>query len=168
MSESWCISIDEYAAGICEAIDNAAKLCLPKSGGVANKKSKGILGWNEYVKPYQAECKFWFGVWQAAGRPREGELFILKQNAHMQYKYSIGKLKRAKSQKLQNKFGGGDIFKEIKKFRGQNTTISNCIDGEVGAQNISDHFPEIYENLYSQQPLGEDFDKVQQNIQYPL
>ena len=29
-------SIDEYATGICEAIDNAAKLCLPKSGAVAN------------------------------------------------------------------------------------------------------------------------------------
>ena len=36
--------------------------------------------------------------------------------------------------------GGGDIFKEIKKFRGQSTTISNRIDGEVGAQNIGDNF----------------------------
>ena len=35
----------------------------------------------------------------------------------------------------------------------------------MGAQNIADHFPEIYENLYSQHTLGEDFDKVQQNIQ---
>ena len=95
---------------ICEAINNAAKFCLPTLGGVAKGKSKGILGWNEYVKPYQAESKFWFGVWQAAGRPR--------------------RLKRAKSQIVQDKFtqkflnGRGDIFKEIKKFRGQNTTIS--------------------------------------------
>ena len=36
---------------ICGAIDKAAKLCLPKSGAVANEKSKGILDWNEYVKP---------------------------------------------------------------------------------------------------------------------
>ena len=84
---------------------------------MANEKSKGILAWNEYVKPYQAESKFWFGVWQAAGRPREGELFILQRNTHMQYKYSIRRLKRAKSQLLQDKFtqkllnGGGDIFK---------------------------------------------------------
>ena len=76
-----------------------------------------------------------------------------------------------KYQILQDKFthkllnGGGDIFKEIKKFRGQSTTISNCIDGEVGAQNIAVHFQEIYENLYFQHTLGEDFDKVQQNIQ---
>ena len=32
------------------------------------------------------------------------------------------------------------IFKEIKKFRGQSKTISNCIDGEVRAQNITNHF----------------------------
>ena len=87
----------------------------------------------------------------------------------MQYKYSIRRLERAKSQILQDKFtqkllnGGGDIVKEIKIFRGQSTTISNCIEGEVGAQNIADHFLEIYENLYSQHTLGEeDFEKVQQ------
>ena len=83
----------------------------------------------------------------------------------MQYKYSIRRLRRAKSQILQLVNGGGDIFKEIKKFRGQCTTISNCIDGEVGAQNIANHFQEINENLYSQHTLGEDFDKVKQNIQ---
>ena len=70
---------------------------------------------------------------------REGELFFLQRNAHMQYKYSIRRLKRVKSQLLQDKFtqkllnGGGDIFKEIKKFRGQSTTISKCIVGGVGA-----------------------------------
>ena len=60
---------------------------------------------------------------------------------------------------------GGDIFKEIKKFRGQSTTITNWIDGKVGAQNIADHFQEMNKNLYSQHTLGEDYDKVQQNIQ---
>ena len=39
---------------------------LSRSGGVANEKSNGISGWNECVKPYQAESKFWFGVWQTA------------------------------------------------------------------------------------------------------
>ena len=85
--------------------------------------------------------------------------------------HSIKRSKRAKSQLFQDKFTqkllnrGGDIFKEIKKFRRQGTTISNCIDGEVGAQNIANHFQEINENLYSQYSLREDFDKVQQNIQ---
>ena len=66
--------------------------------------------------------------------PREGELFILQRNAHMQCKYFIRRLKRAKSQILQDKFtqkllnGGSDIFKEIKKLRRQSTTISNFID----------------------------------------
>ena len=52
-----------------------------------------------------------------------------------------------------------------KIFHGLSTTISNCIDGEFGAQNIVDQFLENYENLYSQHTLGEDFDKVQQNLQ---
>ena len=99
-------------------------------------------------------------------RPREGELFILQRNAHMQYNYSIRRLKRVKCQKIFTKKlhnGGGDKFTEIKKLRGQTSTIPNCIDWEVGAQTIADHFQEIYENLYSQHTLGEeDFEKVQQ------
>ena len=31
--------------------------------------------------------------------------------------------------------------------------------------NIANHFQEIYENLFSQHTVGEEFDKVQQNIQ---
>ena len=31
------------------------------------------------------QSKFWFMVWQSAGRLREGELFIFQRNAHMQY-----------------------------------------------------------------------------------
>ena len=90
--------------------------------------SKGISGWNEYVKPYQTKTKFWFWGWQAVGRPREGELFILQRNAYMQYKYSIRRLKRAKYRKTftkqcLNKWG--DEFKEIKKFHGQSKTIQN-------------------------------------------
>ena len=57
--------------------------------------------------------------------------------------------------------GEGYIYKEIKKFSGESTTISNCIDGEVGAQNIADNYQEIYENLYFQHTLGEYFDNVQ-------
>ena len=42
---------------------------------------------------------------------------------------------------------------------------NNFFVGEVGAQNIADHFQEIYESLYCQYTLGEDFDKMQLNIQ---
>ena len=72
----------------------------------------------------------------------------------MQYKYSIRRLKRAISQLLQVKFNQIPRSKQ-----------NNFIDGEVRAQNIADHFQEIYESLYSQHTLGEDFNKVQQNIQ---
>ena len=36
------------------------------------------------------------------------------------------------------------------------------LDREVEIQNVADHLKKIYENLWSQQTLGEDFDKVQQ------
>ena len=63
----------------------------------------------------------------------------------MQYKYSIRRLKRAISQLLQVKFNQIPWSKQ-----------NNFIDGEVRAQNIADHFQEIYENLFSQHTLEEE------------
>ena len=40
-----------------------------------------------------------------------------------------------------------DLFKEIKKHRKVNAKVVNSIDGKF--ENISEHFADIYENLYN-------------------
>ena len=65
--------------------------------------------------------------------------------------------------------GGGDIFqKKLRNSVDKAQQFQNVSMEKFGLrilQNIADQFQEIYENLYSQHTLGEDFDKVQQNIQ---
>ena len=162
--------IDQYATDICEAIDLAARDSLPAVGGGAARAGGVIPGWNEYVKPYQDESLFWDGVWKAAGSPNQGELFILHRDSKMQYKYAIRRLKRARNRIQHNKFasgllqGGVNIFSEIKKFRGQTQTLSSSIDGAVGSQDISEHFSDIYEDLYSKHTLGEEFQRINEEI----
>ena len=154
--------IESFVMDICEAVDTAAHECLPMVGG-AQQNPRGVPGWNEFVKPYRDESLFWDGLWKAAGSPPDGELFVNSRQSKMQYKYAVRRLKRTRNTLLQDKFidtlldGGTNIFKEIKKFRGQNRVISSCIDGEVGAQNIANHFSGIYSELYSRHSLDENF-----------
>ena len=60
---------------ILEAMENAGRDCLPKSGGggTAGMKPK-IPGWSEHVKPYSDECNFWYKTWVSAGKPAYGDL----------------------------------------------------------------------------------------------
>ena len=158
--------VDEYATSVCEAVDSASKKCLPVSGRAAPQGRRGIPGWSEYVKPFQEESKFWHGVWLAAGSPNQGELYNLYRSTKMQYKYAVRRLKRATYNIQQDKFvqgllnGGVNIFSEIKKFRGQTSTLSSCIDGEVGSDNISNNFSQIYSELYSKHTHGVEFEEM--------
>ena len=48
---------------------------------------KRTAGWEEFVKPYQDESKFWFSVWVSAGKPNNGDLYRVMKQANAQYKY---------------------------------------------------------------------------------
>ena len=92
------------------------------------------------------------------------------QSSKCHYKYAVRRLKRA-NQSIQNdKFvqgvlkGGVDIFKEVKKLRGQTRNCSSRIDNEVGSKNIANHFAGIYSELYSRHKHGPDFIKMENDI----
>ena len=53
----------------------------------------------------------------------------------------------------------------MKKFRGQQKTVSSRIDEVVGSSNIADHFADKYKDLYSKCELGEEFHNLRKNIE---
>ena len=70
--------IEEYTINILEAMEKAGDECLPKTGGTGGSKigsKPRVAGWNEHVKPYSEEYKFWYQTWMSAGKPIIGDLF---------------------------------------------------------------------------------------------
>ena len=164
-------AIEEYCSDVLEAIENTAKNNLPLSGSCkGDSKSNTTPGWNEHVRPYQQEAKFWFSVWESSGKPNVGDLFEIMKNSKMQYKYAVRRLKRAGDSIQGDKFvqellkGGKNIFEEIKQFRGKSKVCSSTIDGEVGSENIAEHFANIYSELYSRVKLDDEFEKLAEEI----
>ena len=122
------------------------------------------------MKPYQTESLFWHGLWSAANTPTAGPLFEAMRQSKNQYKYAVRRLKNA-GDKVQNDLfvnsllnKKSNIFKEIKKFRGNGESTSSRIDEEVGSSNIANHFASIYRDIYNKVELGEKFDKLSNDI----
>ena len=137
-----------------------------------NSKSKKftISGWNDHIKPYADDSKFWYQLWQASGRPNYGEIFINMRLSRRQFKYAVRRLKRCQ-EKIQNeKFikcllaNEGDVFQEIKKLRAKSKNFSNRIDDQVGANAIAQRFASIYENLYNKVELGNKVDQMKEAV----
>ena len=76
-SHAHSAQIEDYSMSVLQAIESSCETCLPTSSRSSNgKPRKGILpGWNEYVKSYADENRFWTSVWRSAGRPNYGTTF---------------------------------------------------------------------------------------------
>ena len=162
-------SIEEYTLDVLQAVETCAQDCLPSTGG-GHGRVQPTAGWTEYVKPFCEESKFWSSIWYSSGKPSTGPLYELMRSSKSQYKYAVRRLKRV-NDKIQNeKFvkqilkGGANIFQEIRKFRGNSRPCSSRIDEEVGSQNISEHFAQIYGELYNRSPHSDAFDGLCTNI----
>ena len=107
-------------------MEQAGRESLPiiKTG----KSSKVTMpGWNEHIKPYSDEAKFWHQLWLSAGRPLFGDIFINMKFSKKQFKFAIRRLKRCR-EKIQNeKFltslleNNGNFYDEIRKNERQNS-----------------------------------------------
>ena len=88
------------------------------------------------------------------------------------YKYAIRRTRKSAEHAQNNAFlnriinaESGDIFQEIKKFRGHQRVLSSRIDEQVGSKQIADHFASKYQKLYSKSQLGTKFDLVNDKVQ---
>ena len=147
---------DEYLDKIVSAMENACETALPKATtktGLKNDKSKKVAGWNDEVKKHQDDAQFWFAIWNSAGRPINCELHRIMKRTRNIFHLVLRKCRKSEDKIKSNKLleaclnNDKNIFDEIKKLRKCNTDVVNSIDGE--AENVENHFANIYENLYT-------------------
>ena len=122
-----------------------------------------IPGWNACVKPFQNESRFWYSLWESAGKPIhssvpgvEHDLFTFMKASRNQYHYAVRRtqnnLNSIENDKVVAKMGSPGMFEEIKKScRNRKSDVTAVIDAVHGAGNISNHFKNIYEELYNEQ-----------------
>ena len=122
----------------------------------SNRQAKNLPGWNDHVQPLKEDSIFWKAVWESAGRPIDTELHRVYKNCRNKYKYSIRKVRNLEMTLRKNKFLDAclnnkvsDILQEIKTLRSPNSKCANNIDGKSNSEDISNHFKNLYKDIYN-------------------
>ena len=93
-----------------------------------------------------------------------------------QYHYAVRRCKKAAHEINNDKYveallkGDIDLFEAVKKGRIKNRECATKVDGHKGAENISNHFRNQYEELYNQQSsrveMGELLDSINDDMEH--
>ena len=155
---------DEFMLEMLQVVENCASTNLPKPKQ-NRKRSKGsILAWSEEVQPFKEDAQFWHQVWISAGKPLITQLHLIMKRTRNIYHYQIRKCKQAALKIKKNTLldscinNNGDIFVELKKLRNKDPDRTTVIDGKDA--NISNHFADIYNNLYNSTDDQEDVEEL--------
>ena len=96
-----CHDIDEATSNLLGAmVDSAWDNLESTKGSTGDQSSREhiIPGWNDMVKPYQGEARFWYSIWTSAGKPLhsstpgvEHDLFINMKSSRNQYHFAVSR-----------------------------------------------------------------------------
>ena len=147
------ILVDIYTLEILEVITKSVQNNIPHTNPSVTKKI--IPGWKDIIKPYKDQARFWYSIWESAGRPQNTNLHIIMKNTRNKFHYMLRKVQKKEKLLRKDKFvteclsgNVNNILKEIKQIRQQNNA-ANTVDGKSGSRNIAEHFKELYSDLYN-------------------
>ena len=156
---------------VLSALDDAVESNIPKVKS-ENKKSN-TPGWTEYVKPIQSDMRFWHSIWISLGKPRNSVVHNIYRHLRRQYIYAHRHIKKQEREIRNEKFlevasEGNllDILKTLRTQRGSNNkSLPNSVDNISGDSNVSEHFRNIYYNIYNVHLTNMDlFEAIETNI----
>ena len=89
------IDIDNVYSSLSESIDKSVKNNIPLSQNNSHEKKYHdyvISGWNEYVKPFREDAKFWHSIWVSLGKPLNSEVFHIMKRTRNRFHFVVRKI----------------------------------------------------------------------------
>ena len=151
----------DVLCSVVESSHTVIPLAGGSRGGGQNKSgltSGCVPGWEEEVKSFQEEARFWHAAWQSNGRPNRGDLHTAMARSRNQYHYAVRRASKSVEQhKAKSLFqaalaGDMDLIKEMKNVKSgcrANTELPDNVGGAEGEEEICDKFRQVYSSLYN-------------------
>ena len=124
-------------------------------------KSKIISGWNDYVKPFRDEAKFWKKLYEDLGKPNDSIVADQMRLSKREYHYAVRRVKSNKNLIKRCNFlnallqGDRNFFDEVRRIKGTSKNSASVIDGLTCESEIASLFAEKYEGLFNSQNYDE-------------
>ena len=134
---------------------------------------KIIPGWNDHVKEYAREAKYWHDVWVRDGKKRGGDIAEKKRISRLQYHYAIRcvkqenerirNIKMAEAISLNNSRA---LWDEARKMTKTNNNLPIMMDGSTDTNEIANIFSNRYNTLYNSVGYAShDMDQLKKDIE---
>ena len=141
--------------------------CIPTCGVPDNSRPnftlKAIPGWDEFVEPLHKEALFWHKHWKDCGKPHTGLEAELHRITRARYHKAIRGVIRDHDSIVMERMANAildsnhrDLWREVKKIKGRNNTVSANVDGFTTDSDIAAVFSRKYDNLYNSVPYSTD------------
>ena len=147
-------NLNRVSEELMETIEESVKKNIPYTSNRKGKKS--TPGWTTFVAPYKEDADFWDAIWDSAGRPQNTELHRIARHTKYKYHRVLKKVKNSETQIRQSKFLSevldgkvNNILKEVKRLRGNSSKPTSNIDGQCHPQDISNHFKNLYQQIFN-------------------
>ena len=135
----------------CKASDH-----FPVTCATSNNKAKCIPGWNMYVSEFRKEALSWHHIWKAQGRPHTGEVANMHRVSRAKYHRAVRYVKRNSDKLRMERMADAivsnnsrDLWGEVKRIKGSNSTVASNIDGCSNNEDIAQLFCNKYDDLYN-------------------
>ena len=145
--------IDNFASSVLNSIDNATSCNIPP---VSSPHQKKVIGWNEYVKPFKDDANFYYAIWLSYGKPLNCPLHQSMKRSRNIYHLAIRRVKNNIENIRNEKFAEHclkknpqELLKDFKKLKNASKVRVENMDGFHGDKEISQHFGNLYKQLYS-------------------
>lgn len=122
----------------------------------------GIPGWETHVEPYRRHSLFWHAIWDSYGRPDEGALHDIHDEARLRYHQAVkearNKSKTNSADKLATDLSsnstGNSFWKTVNKMRQTGKPCTSNMDGACGPDEIATVLRDKYDELYNRVSYG--------------
>ena len=148
--------IETFYSEIINACTKASKV-LPQTGGdTGQDRPAPVPGWTELCKEKRKAAIFWHNVWKSAGRPRNGQLALIRRHTRAKYHRAVKLVKRNKDKFRSEKMAQcirsnqtRDFWKEAKAFRGKTCKVPVTVDGATGDNAIANVFVSKFKHVFN-------------------
>lgn len=149
----------DHVNAVCSMYDSIAKsshegskyFCKHKQR-IANMKA----GWNHYVAMHHDEAREAFKTWVAAGRPRQGPVFVHKKSTTAKYKYAVcficKNTQAMRADSLAKKLSHNNVtgfWKEVRVLNNSKTSSPCTMEGISGTDNIAELWRQHYNTVFN-------------------
>ena len=149
--------LDTFYNSLTDLIDKSVAKNIPRFEPNFRGNNNRVPGWNEQVRPFRDDARFWHAIWVSCGKPLNTQVYFIMKRTKNIFHYVVRKVKKTQEKIQEEKMlislregGATNLIKNLKNMRSKGSeNVPSFIDGKSGNDNIANHFASKYAKLYN-------------------